>query len=256
MYEVRSIVRRTGISGAPRRSDPARRRHRRRQRGPVGHRAYCAEWLRGPRCGSYGVARQRRRNELGRLRPGLKLRNASSAQAALRAVSKPGSSRYHHYLTTAEWIAKYSPTNASVKAAKAWLKQQGFSVGAVAKDRLFVSAEGTAAQVEKAFSTSLGYYQVNGKNVRLANSPLSIPSSLGGFVSGVVGVNQNIATPSLTNGASAPSTARHNRAGTPPAGRLPQPAAVLVVLGSEDRHDDNPSLYAPFKSPQAYDICG
>ena len=158
----------------------------------------------------------------------LKLRNASSAQAALRAVSKPGSSRYHHYLTTAEWIAKYSPTNASVKAAKAWLKQQGFSVGAVAKDRLFVSAEGTAAQVEKAFSTSLGYYQVAGKTVRLANSPLSIPSSLGGFVSGVVGVNQNIATTSLSNGASAPSTsaAQPGQEPAPPAGfRNPQPCS-------------------------------
>ena len=187
----------------------------------------------------------------------LKLRNASSAQAALRAVSKPGSSRYHHYLTTAEWIAKYSPTNASVKAAKAWLKQQGFSVGAVAKDRLFVSAEGTAAQVEKAFSTSLGYYQVAGKTVRLANSPLSIPSSLGGFVSGVVGVNQNIATTSLSNGASAPSTsaAQPGQEPAPPAGfRNPQPCSSF--WGQKTDMIDNPSLYAPFESPQAYDICG
>ena len=188
----------------------------------------------------------------------LKLRNASSAQAALRAVSKPGSSRYHHYLTTAEWIAKYSPTNASVKAAKAWLKQQGFSVGAVAKDRLFVSAEGTAAQVEKAFSTSLGYYQVGGKKVRLANSPLSIPSSLGGFVSGVVGVNQNVATTSLTQRS---FSSQHQRgttgAGTRPAGRLPQPAAVLGLLGSEDRHHRTPARCTRrYTSPLPYDICG
>ena len=187
----------------------------------------------------------------------LKLRNATGAQATLRAVSKPGSSRYHHYLTTDQWIAKYSPTKADVAAAKSWLKQQGFSLGAVPKDRLFVAAQGTAAQVEKAFSTSLGYYDVNGKTVRLANSPLSIPASIGGFVSGVTGVNENIATTSLTNGASAPSTsaAEPDQEPPPPAGfRNPQPCSSY--WGQKTDSIDNASLYAPFKSPQAYDICG
>ena len=187
----------------------------------------------------------------------LKLRNASGAQALLRAVSKPGSSRYHHYLTTAQWIAKYSPTKADVKAAKAWLKQQGFSVGSVPADRLFVPAEGTAAQVEKAFSTSLGYYRVTGKKLRQASSPLSIPSSLGGIVSGVSGVNQSIATTSLTNGASAPnaSAAQPGQEPPPPAGfRNPQPCSSF--WGQKTDAIDNPSLYAPFESPQAYDICG
>jgi subtilase family serine protease len=65
----------------------------------------------------------------------------------------------------------------------------------VAKDRLYVSAVGTALQVEHAFGVKLGYYQVNGHKVRLANGTMMVPSSLAGVVSGTVGVNQYVATP-------------------------------------------------------------
>ena len=75
--------------------------------------------------------------------------------------------------------------------------------------------------MESAFGTTLGYYEVNGQQVQLANSTLSIPSSLSGVVSGVEGVNQSIAT--YGPGADAP-------------GGFPQPAAVCVVLRPEDRH--------------------
>jgi subtilase family serine protease len=43
-------------------------------------------------------------------------------------------------------------------------------------------------QVQSAFSTTLGHYEVNGQEVHLASSSLSIPSSLSGVVSGVEGV--------------------------------------------------------------------
>ena len=81
--------------------------------------------------------------------------------------------------------------------ARTWLRKQGFVVGAVPKDRLFVSASGSASRVEQAFGVSLGYYQVNGRTVRLAHGALSIPASLAGVVSGVVGVNEYLATTDL-----------------------------------------------------------
>jgi subtilase family serine protease len=187
----------------------------------------------------------------------LKLRNASKAQSVVRSISNPASARYRHYLTDAQWEAKFSPTKSQVKAAKAWLRSQGFSVGAVAKDRLLVAATGTAAQVEKAFSTTLGNYDVGGKTLRQASSQLSIPSSIAGFVAGVVGVNQAIEQTSLTNGLSAPSgaAASPGQEPPPPAGfRNPEPCSSY--WGQKMDTIDNPSLYAPFESPQAYDICG
>ena len=71
------------------------------------------------------VAAQRRR------RPG-----------ARQGVSTPGSAQYRHFLTQAQWIARFAPTQASVASAETWLRQQGFTVGAVPADRLFVPATG------------------------------------------------------------------------------------------------------------------
>src|ERR1700683_3751526 len=70
----------------------------------------------------------------------LNLRDAAGAQAIVKAVSTPGSAQYRKYLTDAQWIARYAPTQASVAAAETWLRAQGFKVGAVPSDRLFVAA--------------------------------------------------------------------------------------------------------------------
>jgi subtilase family serine protease len=176
----------------------------------------------------------------------LSLQNATAAQTLVREVSTPGTALFHHYLTDAQWEAQYGPTQAQVKAAEAWLRQAGFTVGTVPSDHLFVSAQGTAAQVEKAFAVGLGTYQVNGHNVRLATGPLSVPSTVAGIVSGVVGVNQYLATPALATPSKEPA---------PPAGfRNPQPCSAY--WGQKTDTADAPSLYTPFTSPQPYDICG
>ena len=171
----------------------------------------------------------------------LSLRDAAGAQALEAAVSTPGSAAYRQYLTDAQWEAQYSPSASAVSAAESWLTSEGFSVGAVPADDLFIPAEGTVAQVESAFSTSLGYYEVNGNQVQLASSSLSIPSSLSGVVSGVEGVNQSIATT--------------DQEPAPPAGfRNPQPCSAY--FGQKTDTADNASLYAPYTSPLPYDICG
>jgi len=75
----------------------------------------------------------------------LKLRNAAAAQALVTAVSTPGSASYRHYLTAAQWEAQFSPTAAEVSNARSWLASEGFKVGATSRDRITISAAGTAA---------------------------------------------------------------------------------------------------------------
>jgi subtilase family serine protease len=187
----------------------------------------------------------------------LALRNASGAEAAVKAVSDPGSADFHRYLTDAQWEATYGPSQAEVNAAETWLSRHGFTVGAVPNDRLFVEAQGTAAQVEKAFSTTLSYYLVNGEKVRLANSALSVPSSIASTVSGVVGVNEYIETPTLAVESQAPATAASQPAQEPPAPagyRNPKPCSAY--WGQLTDTADSASLYSPYTSPLPYDICG
>jgi subtilase family serine protease len=191
----------------------------------------------------------------------LSVRNAAGARAFVRQVSTPGSAAFHHYLTDAGWNARYAPTAASVTKAAAWLRDAGFKVGAAPKDRLFLPATGTAAQVERAFGVTLGYYKVAGHTVRLANGALSIPTSLAGIVSGTVGVNQSMATTDLAAqsaahaAAATPAAAKPNQEPPPPAAFAnPQPCSAY--WGQKTDTTDAGSLYAPYTSPLPYDICG
>lgn len=132
---------------------------------------------------------------------GLKLRNRASAVAFAEAVSNPMSSQYRHFLSTAKWERLYSPAQSSVEAATAWLTSEGITVKSVASDRMAINAVGSAAAVEHAFGVSLGEYQREGRQVRLASGSLTVPSYLGSVVSGVTGVNQSVAKPdSITGG--------------------------------------------------------
>ncbi len=187
----------------------------------------------------------------------LSLRNASAAQAFVRQVSSPGSEQFHHYLTDAQWVSRFGPTQAAVTKAKAWLRQEGFTVGTVAKDRLYVTAKGTASRVEHAFGVKLGYYTVNGHKVRLADGTMTVPSSLAGAVSGTVGINQYVATPSMAQAgqSAAGQAASPGQEPPPPAGfRNPQPCSAF--WGQKIDTKDSGALYKPYTHPQPYDICG
>jgi subtilase family serine protease len=183
----------------------------------------------------------------------LKLRNAAGAQKFVKQVSTPGSKLFHHYLTQKQWLAKYGPTSASLAAAESWLRGQGFKVVSVPKNRIYVAASGSAAKIAKAFGTTLGYFTVNGHKVILAKSGLSLPGSIAGTVTGVVGVNQVVATTTLTDQGRS-TTAKPNQEPGPPAGfRNPQPCTKSFNKTPDTA--DNSSLYAPFTGHD-YDICG
>jgi subtilase family serine protease len=156
----------------------------------------------------------------------LKIRDAAAAQSLVRAVSSPGSASYRHYITAAKWEARFSPTAGQVSSARQWLASEGFKVGAVSKDRITISASGTAAQVENAFGTGLESYRLDGRTVRLATSELSVPASVAGSVAGAMGINQNVATPADITQSAASATASAS-AGTNPF--PPAPAAFITA---------------------------
>jgi len=184
----------------------------------------------------------------------LALRNASGAQKFVREVSSPGSKMFHHFLTDKQWLSRFGPTSASLSAAESWLRKEGFKVGSVPKTHLYVTASGTVAQVERAFGVTLSYYKVNGHKVRLASGSFSIPVSLSGSVSGVVGVNQYVATNGLAVEPSAKPGAKPDQEPPPPAGfRNPQPCTHSWNETPDTA--DASSLYAPYTGHD-YDICG
>ena len=159
----------------------------------------------------------------------LSLRDQAGAEALLKAISTPGSAQYRHYLTAAQWEARFSPAAATVAQAQQWLASQGFSVGKVSADRITISASGTAAQVASAFGTSLQNYRVGGHTLRMAATDLSVPASLTGLVVGAVGVNQTMATTDASqNPDGFGSSATSSAAASPPGTFPPAPPAFLT----------------------------
>lgn len=120
----------------------------------------------------------------------LALHDQAAAEAELAAISDPDSARYGQFLTDEEFDAKYAPTAADVAAVQSHLEQAGLTVKFVPGNRAFISAEGTATQVEKAFSTQLGLYKAGDAVKRAPMVDMIVPSSLKSRISSVMGLVQ------------------------------------------------------------------
>jgi subtilase family serine protease len=190
----------------------------------------------------------------------LKLRDAAGARALVRSVSTPGSASYRHYVSTAQWEARFSPTAGQVASARNWLHSEGFRVGAVSRDRITISASGTAAQVEKAFGTGLENYKVAGHMVRLATGKLSMPASIAGSVAGAMGINQSVATAAVASGSA--STA--GTAASKPAAKSPFPPAPPAFVTAKpcgsyynaDVTTVKPAFGHGYPTKAPYEVCG
>jgi subtilase family serine protease len=85
----------------------------------------------------------------------------------------------------------FAPSQADAGNVRSWLQSQGFTIVYTPTNNHYVSAEGTAAQVEAAFGAKLNEYSVNGLTLRAPASDLTIPASLANTVVSVLGVDQS-----------------------------------------------------------------
>jgi subtilase family serine protease len=120
---------------------------------------------------------------------GLKPRNTSALNAATHAMYTPGSSTYQHYLTPAQWRAKYAPSAAAVTSVTKYLKAAGFTGVQVAGDHLLVTANATARQAESAFHTSLSRFTAGKLSLYGNTTPAMIPASLRNTINAVIGLD-------------------------------------------------------------------
>src|SRR2546427_2593463 len=117
--------------------------------------------------------------------------NPSAVEALAEAVSDPASSSYRRYLTPEQFRQRFAPSQAQVNAVQSWLRSQGFTVEYTPQNNHYVSAEGTVVQAAAAFATSFGMYSIQGLTLRSPSSDVSIPNSLAGIVSGVIGLDDS-----------------------------------------------------------------
>ena len=118
-------------------------------------------------------------------------RNPAAAESLARAVSDPGSASYGQYLTPQQFRSQFAPTASQVAQLANWLRARGLAVRYAPQNNHYVSAEGTLASAAAAFGVQFGEYKVRGQTVRGPEGALSVPASLAGLVSGVVGLDES-----------------------------------------------------------------
>jgi subtilase family serine protease len=119
----------------------------------------------------------------------LRLRDEAGATAELAAISDPRSARYGRFLDDDEFAARFAPTDADIATVRAHLEASGMRVTRVSGGRAFLSAEGTASQVEQAFATQLGRYAVAGSTRHAPIDQPSLPPAVQARVLTVLGLS-------------------------------------------------------------------
>jgi subtilase family serine protease len=116
--------------------------------------------------------------------------NRSAAQQAdllalIAAQQDPSSPLFHQWLTPDQFGARFGMAQADLDKVQNWLLQQGFSIDSISRSRSMIRFSGTVAQAERAFSTELHYYNVQGERHIAPSSDLSLPSALAPVVLGI-----------------------------------------------------------------------
>ncbi len=119
--------------------------------------------------------------------------NPAAVEAVAKAVSDSQSPSYGRFLTPQQFRQQFAPSEQQVRQVESWLTGQGFSIDYTPLNNHYVAAEGTVAQAAAAFGTPFGMYTVDGLSLRSPSSDISVPASLAGVVSGVIGLDESAA---------------------------------------------------------------
>lgn len=123
----------------------------------------------------------------------LELEPSATQQAELDALVEaqhdPGSPFFHHWLTPAEYGARFGASAQDLARIAAWLKGHGFTVDEIPAGNRLVIFSGTVGDVAEAFHAEIDRYRVNGaEHLANAEDP-QIPAALGSVVGGVISLH-------------------------------------------------------------------
>ena len=110
--------------------------------------------------------------------------DAAGLAAFATAVSTPGNALYGHYLTPAQVMARYGPTQAQVSAVTSWLTGAGLTVTKVQDDiGGYVAVQGSVQAAVRAFGVTFGIFRGPDRKAdrapeQAATAPVSVASAV------------------------------------------------------------------------------
>jgi subtilase family serine protease len=167
----------------------------------------------------------------------LALRNGAALDQLLKDQQNPASPRYHQWLTSAEFTARFGPSQRDLDAVAQWLDAQGFTVTSTSLAQRYVRVSGSVADAEHAFSTNIMAF---GDGTAYSNvTDPAIPARFSGVIGRIGGLDNFLHTvaasqsPAMlqTTAASAWNAAPLALLESGPALPLPESGAVEPVPG-------------------------
>jgi subtilase family serine protease len=188
----------------------------------------------------------------------------AALEQAAAAISTPGSASYRHFISPAQFRARFAPTNSSVTAVGKWLSSSGFRVTGVEGSHRYVTASGTAAAVRSAFGVTLKQFRQHGVTLEGPDADASVPDSVAAYVSGVDGLDNQLRTlkPMSVGGN---ENARSNSTSSASGPAAPPPAGFNNARPCSQYYGQlTAKLQADYKTPlpkfhgkyQPYAVCG
>lgn len=146
----------------------------------------------------------------------LSLRDQAGFDAFATNVTNPRSPLYRHYLTRGQFAATFGATTGQVRGLRAQLAAHGLHVTSVSSNGLIAQVQASTAATNAFFHTSMMTVRLASGYVGWSNEvPVTIPATVAGVVSDVVGLSNLVKTanyarrPHLTTGLPSLGTPSH-----------------------------------------------
>lgn len=170
----------------------------------------------------------------------LALRHQGALRDLLAGQSTPGRADYHHYLTPADFAARFGPAQTSVDAVQSWAASHGLSVASVSPNRTQVRVTGSSASLGQAMGVAFRVRQEpTGSTYITTDRPATLPTRLLSATAAVLGLSNlgQVRVPPEAASASVSASA------TSPAAVVP--SAVASTASSSPAGIHYPSSYGP-----------
>jgi subtilase family serine protease len=119
----------------------------------------------------------------------LQFRNPQAFEQTIDELYDPSSANYQKWLTTDQFNANFGPTTEDVATVESFLSANGLKVSSVDEGNLYVTAQGTIAAVQKAFTVEIHRFDVRGKTYRANVSDPVVEGAAGALIARVGGLS-------------------------------------------------------------------
>ncbi len=166
-----------------------------------------------------------------RLTVALTPQDPAGLQTYAQAVSTPGSSDFHRYLSVGRFAERFGADSTQIAAVENALRSQGLTVGAPTANDLTLPVKGSVADVEQAFSVTESQVQLPSGRTAYANDQApQVDSSLAPSVQAVIGLDD--VTSPQPQGLTQQDQADSAQAGSPPQSTGSGPTPCTKAAGT------------------------